>query len=59
MDNRVVMYFIYWKDKKKNVSNFYCIRIRVIILIFDFIVIIVFKFLRFYFGYDVNLGENV
>lgn len=35
MDNRVVMYFIYWKDKKKNVSNFYCIRIRVIILIFD------------------------
>lgn len=34
MDNRVVMYFIYWKDKK-NVSNFYCIRIRVVILIFD------------------------
>lgn len=35
MDNRAAMYSIYWKDKKKNVSNFYCIRIKVITPIFD------------------------
>lgn len=48
-----------WRYKLFLLIMVFLLLLMVYFVNFDFIVIIVFKFLRFYFGYDVNLGENV